>query len=330
MMQGKSSIVNNFGIQETTKHTRWLFSMLGIWFLISKDPLTLQQKLFSIMMLIFCQSIYLIVLIPGLHYCILSSEDIKMKIAYAGPTGYTLSCFLKIYAIIFSRNEIKKCIELMEYKWQEIDNERDNKIMVRNTKQGIQTTIICGMLMYIGAVLYEMAMPFVPENIVAITSNSTRRSLMHPVSRVLFDSRSSPAYELLYCSHIILGVFVCTASVLACNLGAMFVSHLCAQIQIIISRIENLIDTNNEKNSSLQTQIKVIIDFHNKAINFTNHIEEVLSNICLIEMIASCALICLDEYYCILVSIIFYKFKTSVFSHIIHSIKLNRLGEIMN
>nr|QNL14952.1 olfactory receptor 8 [Aulacocentrum confusum] len=295
------SIKNEIGIQKTTKHTRWLFSILGMWFIISKDSTSFCENILSVIIIIFWQSILLFVIIPVLYYSLYHEKDIKIKIALAGPTGVAVSCLLKYYATLYQRNRIKQCIDIVKYNWSKICNRKDQEIMMKNTKKGATVTVLCATFMYVGGITHQIIVPFLPGTMLSELSNSTDRPLVYPVYHVLFNSQISPIYEFIYFSHIFLAVIVCTMFVGACNLGAVFITHLCGQIEILISKLNSLIGSENKKqnNKDLNKKMKMLIHLHNDTIDFTSNIEGILYEICLIEMVASSIIICLDEYYVI-------------------------------
>lgn len=259
-----SDALNKYAITQM----RWLFTILGIWFLISKNT-TKSDKYLALIILIFNQALLAFVLIPSFCHIFYYERDIKIKMALFGPIGVVLSCALKYFAVIYRRHSIEICIEQIKMDWKEINCHTDKEIMIKNVKNGISITIFFATFMYIGGVSHQTFAPFLPGTIISLMRNSTNRPLIYPVYDMLFDSQKTPVYELIYLSHILTGIIVCTMAVGTCNLGAIFITHACGIIQLIILRIENLIDDdtdNNEKHKKINSRIKEIINLHNKVL----------------------------------------------------------------
>ncbi|CAL1689220.1 unnamed protein product [Lasius platythorax] len=86
----------------------------------------------------------------------------------------------------------------------------------------------------------------------------------------------------------------------ACGLAALFVTHACGQIEVIMSRLKDLVNGKNFKQSpNVHRRIAAIVKSHVRVIKFAAMVEEVLHEVCLVELTSSLCTICLLEYYCI-------------------------------
>ncbi|XP_028046089.1 odorant receptor 13a isoform X3 [Monomorium pharaonis] len=106
----------------------------------------------------------------------------------------------------------------------------------------------------------------------------------------------SPIYEIVYVAHCLCGYTTYSITVGACGLAAVFVTHACGQIHMILLQLEDLL---NGENSDIHQRIAIIVKDHVRVMRFSAVIEEILQEVCLVEFSSSVCTICLLEYYCI-------------------------------
>nr|AQN78487.1 olfactory receptor 85 [Meteorus pulchricornis] len=279
-----------------TKQTRWIFSLLGVWPMLTKNTKNIEKRLSLVIQLI-CQSFLFFIIIPAaiqLYWC---EKNMKIKLAYFGALGFTTACAVKYITIVYRRREIRECIEQIEKDWHEVVSEETNQIMLKNIKISQRMTIICGSFMYCGGVLHQTMIPFLPGSIVSIVDNSSRRLLVYPIYEVMFDDQITPTYEIMYLIHIVTGMIVCTIAIGSCHLSILFITHVSGQNQIMISKLKNLMNTRDETIENMNQCMREIIYFHHEIIKFSSNVEKCLREICLIAIFEALLIICLAEYY---------------------------------
>ncbi|XP_034944544.1 uncharacterized protein [Chelonus insularis] len=293
-----------FDSKLATKHTGWLFQSLGLWTIIT-EYFTFREKFLSMFAHVMCEFLMLIVIVPSFYYLFWTDEELKIKLAVFGPIGVTITCALKYYSVIYNRKNIRYCLKQIKRDWEKIENIKDRAIMIQNVNKGNNVTIIFAVFMFTGGISHQAAAPFLPGSLLSILKNSSERPLVFPVTIIssMFNTQRTPIYEIIYFLHILMGAVVCTMSVGTCNLGAILVTHVCGQIQIIISRLEKFVDRRSLQNSSLhKKKIAKIVDLHNNVIKFSSKIQNIMGEICLIEIVGATVIICVDEYYCLMFS----------------------------
>ncbi|XP_043282244.1 odorant receptor 4-like [Venturia canescens] len=189
-------------------------------------------------------------------------------------------------------------MEHLERDWMSIKSEKDREIMVRNVNVGRQLTMICALFMYTGGLSYHTVMPWWQGNEIN-EFNETIRPLVYPGYDMFVDSQKSPVYEIIFYTHCFASFVMYTITTTACNLAATFVAHACAQIQIIMSRLETLYENIDEADKLPEHRLGLVIESHVRVLRFTSMIEMLLREICLVEVVASSIIICLLEYYCL-------------------------------
>nr|UEN71195.1 olfactory receptor 12 [Gregopimpla kuwanae] len=288
-----------FDLKNAIIHTRWFLTFLGIWpYVISKPSRT--EKYISKFLLPFCSISMIVLVIPILTYVILQDVDRLDLLILLGPISFQTTNIVKHFVLVFRSGSIKLCIEHMENDWRNIVSQNDRDIMIRNLRVGHGLTMMCTICMYSGAISYHTIMPLWSGNTIN-EMNETVRPLAYPGTDLFVDLRSGFNYEIVFCSNCLSAFFHFTVVTAICNIAAIFVSHACGQIQIVISRLENLVDDDNgidDDKNDVEERIAFIIRCHVRVLRFSAIIDEVLQEICLMEVGASTLIICMLEYYC--------------------------------
>nr|UEN71263.1 olfactory receptor 80 [Gregopimpla kuwanae] len=216
-----------------------------------------------------------------------------------GPLSFYIAHFLKLACIVFRCKTIKLCMDHVENDWMRIESENDREIMTSNVRVGRGLTILFGAFIYGSGMAYHAIMPLWSGSTIN-ELNQTVRPLVYPGYDIFVESQMSPTYEIIFCTTCVSAFVVYTVTTAACNIAAIFVTHACGQIQIVMSRLESLVDgiDGNGNSRKIQGRISFIIKCHVRVLRLTSNIEVVLREICLVEVVASSMIICLQEYYC--------------------------------
>ena len=156
--------------------------------------------------------------------------------------------------------------------------------MLKYGKIGRGLIVYCAVFLYCGNLFYITILQY------AIGSqldddNRTIRILIFPMYSGLLDVQNSPIYEITYilqslCSFIINAV-ICGC----CGLAALFSTHACGQIDVIISQLNDLVDGKfSKKNCTSNTRLMEIVQRHTKIIKYkhggkVNHCLSLIKNI---------------------------------------------------
>lgn len=133
--------------------------------------------------------------------------------------------------------------------------------MLKYATIGRNLTIIGASFMYTAGIIYYMILiPFFSENKI---NNQTIRPLVYPTYSEFRQSQISPIYEIVYVAHCMCGYTIYSITAGACGLAALFVTHACGQIQVIESRLEDLL---NGKSSDIHQRIAAIVKDHVRII----------------------------------------------------------------
>ncbi|XP_014475027.1 PREDICTED: uncharacterized protein LOC106744620 [Dinoponera quadriceps] len=278
---------------------RWILKPIGIWHFVHRRS-SQNERLLSTTLIFMCVSVLCFVLVPSGPYVLFREKDTYVKVKLFGPIGFCLTsavkyCFLGMYGTAIGR-----CIGHVEDDWRVVWDADHRKMMLKNALLGHRLTTLCVLFLYTGGLSYHTIMPLSAK--VKINNSFTIRPLVYPGYDQYFDSQASPAYEILFCMHCLSSIIQYSITTAACSLAAIFVTHACGQVQVLTMLLDDLVNgKRNDDNTTVEKRLRVITRHHVRVLRFTADVEEVLREICLMELVAATLIICLVEYYCMMV-----------------------------
>ncbi|THK33036.1 odorant receptor 82a-like [Diachasma alloeum] len=279
------------------QYTRWLLTVLGIWQLISNNVtrLTKVSSLFLIVLSIFAISF---VLIPLVMFALTRVKTLRGRFTFIGPVGFRISNLLKLLTMAYRADVIKECIDQIKSDWLEVIIENEREAMLKSVELGRSLTVICAVFMFSSGTFFHVGMPLLkPRKVNAL--NVTIRPHLYPGYDVFVDSQASPAYEIIFAAHCFCAAGGYTIVTAACNLAAVFVSHVSGQVEVIRLKLETLHGSGDREEADVSEQIASIVRCHVKILRFSGNIKTVLREICLVEILLSTVVICWLEFYCL-------------------------------
>lgn len=152
---------------------------------------------------------------------------------------------------------------LLATLWQ-VTFRSDRELMLKYATTGRNLTIIGVSFMYAAGIIYHFILPFCSEYKV---NNQTIRPLVYPTYSKFSQSQISPVYEIVYMAHCMCGYTIYSVTAGACGLAALFVTHACGQIQILVSRLEDLlVGERFEQSPNVHHRIVAIVQNHVQTI----------------------------------------------------------------
>lgn len=148
---------------------------------------------------------------------------------------------------------------LLSILWQ-VKFSSDRELMLEYANKGRKLSMISATSLYIAGFIYHTILPFCTEHKVG---NETIRPLVYPTYSKLGQTQLSPLYEIVYVLHCVCGYTMYTVTVGSCGLAAIFASHACGQIEVILSRLDDLPHgQNHERTPDVNQRIATIIKSH--------------------------------------------------------------------
>ena len=155
---------------------------------------------------------------------------------------------------------------------RQVKFQRDRKLMLKYGKIGRRLTMYSAVFMYCGGLsyvtLYAYVMQYAYESYVD-EFNRTIKMLLYPTYSALYDVQKSPVHEIMYLLQCMCEYVSDSVTAGACGLAALFVTHACGQIDVVMSRIEDLIDGKfSEEDSSLNVRLVEIVQHHIRTLKY--------------------------------------------------------------
>ncbi|XP_003393917.1 odorant receptor 67a-like [Bombus terrestris] len=279
---------------------RWLLKSIGVW------PISLcitpTEKINSIILTLISSFLISFLLVPCALCTLLDKTgDLDTKIKMIGPLSFCVMAAIKYYILVSRGAKIGKCIENIRSDWDRIHaqlRQEDREIMKENARIGRSLAIFCAGFMYSGGFFYTTVMPLCTER-TEIIDNETVRSQAFPIYRGLLDPRTSPSFEIVQLMQCLAGFVIYSVTVGACSLAAVFVMHVCGQFGILVKKLQRLVGSlEEEKNLNVHEQrLGDIVEHHLHILGFISQIEDLLNEICFVELIGCTMNICFLGYY---------------------------------
>ncbi|XP_012534747.1 odorant receptor 4 isoform X1 [Monomorium pharaonis] len=275
---------------------RWILKPIGIWHL-TYDRSSRRDKLLSFVLIFVCFSGLCFVLVPAGPYILFREKDVNIKVKLFGPVGFCLTAAIK-YCFLGARvSAIGRCVKHLESDWRAVQHQDHRRMMLRNSLVGRRLTTLCVIFLYTGGMSYHAIMPLSSRT--RTNGSFTSRPLVYPGYDLYVDSQASPAYETIFCMHCLSAIIQYSCTTAACSLAASFATHACGQVQILMTLLDDLVDGERTK-GTVEKRLSLIVRHHVRVLRFTADVEEVLREICLMELVAATLIICLLEYYCMM------------------------------
>ncbi|XP_011880384.1 PREDICTED: uncharacterized protein LOC105568918 [Vollenhovia emeryi] len=280
-------------IQYVFKLNNWILGSLGIW------PVAIRGigRHVSKIAIAICNLALSFAIVPCALHIVYDEKDLILRLKLSGLMAFCLTAMTKYCIFVIRRPKIQRCIEYVKTDWWQVTFRSDRELMLKYAATGRNLTIIGASFMYTAGIIYHLILPFFSEHKV---NNQTIRPLVYPTYSKFSQSQISPIYEIVYVAHCMCGYTIYSVTAGACGLAALFVTHACGQIQILLSRLEDLLAGGKfEPSPNVNHRIATIVRNHVRVIRFAAVMEEVLQEVCLVEFTSSVCTICLLEYYCI-------------------------------
>ncbi|XP_071558438.1 odorant receptor 4-like [Temnothorax nylanderi] len=276
--------------------SRFVFRLLGIWpYARTKSRL---PETFERLAVVLVSYILLICeLVPAILYMAVVQKETRGRLKVVATVIYTIMAMAKYGQLLFSRDRVRDCLAQVEDDWRDVES-RDRDVMIDKARTGRRLLIICAIFMYSSGVSFRTAIPLSRGKIVT-AQNVTIRHLPCPTYFVLFDVQLSPAYEIVFLMQFFSGFVKCTVTTAVCGLAGLFVMHICAQLEILMALMNNLVNEREFKNVN-ERLFATIVKHQIKTRNFLQLVQSTIQYTSLLEVIGCTIILCLIGYFVIM------------------------------
>ncbi|XP_076475395.1 odorant receptor 4-like [Bombus vancouverensis nearcticus] len=291
---GDDQLKNNHyqdDIHYTLQMCQWLLKLIGMWPLVNNHTSRLEQLLSVVVMIICFCSIFFIIL-PSGHHFFFVEKNLYMKVKMLGPVGFCVFATVKYSYLALKGAFLQRCIRQLKNDWKRVQDPSHREIMLKYAGISRKLITMCAVFIYTGGMSYHTVAQFLSTD--KTRENYTVRPLTYIGYDPFFDTQSSPTYEIVFFLHCFAAMIMYSITTVAYGLAAVFVTHVCGQIQIQIVRLQNLVESKD------RDLFAVIVRDHVETLRFSKNIEDALYQICLTEIVECTMNMCMLEYYCLM------------------------------
>ncbi|CAL7936635.1 unnamed protein product [Xylocopa violacea] len=282
-------------IRYSLQMCQWLLQSIGVWPLVYEGTSKLEHVI-SVIVMTACFTLLFFIIVPSGHYIFYVEKNLNMKVKLLGPVGFCLSSTMKYFYLNLKGGVFKRCIEHVKRDWQVVQDPNHRTIMLKYVAISRHLITVYAVFLYTGGMSYHTVMQFLSKE--RSKSNYTLKPLTYPGCDWFLDEQSSPTYEIVFLSHCLAAMVMYTVTTATYSLAAIFVTHICGQIQIQIARLQELVEKKKKANDADRDPLTVIVHDHVEILRFSEDAEEALRTICFIQLIESTMNMCMLEYYC--------------------------------
>lgn len=242
---------------------RWFLKPIGAWPSRANQPVNVAEKLLSRCIQLICHSLIAFTVVPCALY-ILFEPDVHLKLKAFGPMIHWLMGGVNYCFLLLRSYEIRKCVDHMRTDWRQVKDAHDRELMLRNAKFGRFVSSFCAIFMQGGVCSYSIITSFTPLTVQIGNATITMHQLPCPFYTELVDARYSPTNEIVLVLQLLSTFIVNTITVGACSLAAVFAMHACGQLNILMVKLDKLVDVSSakDKRDTTRQKLAAIVEHH--------------------------------------------------------------------
>lgn len=231
-------------IKYTTQLNHVICRLLGIW--PDAEP-SFFKNLKSFLLILSCFFLLGCELIPTILYVVFIEKRARVRLKLISSILFTIVAVLKYFSLVLSKNQMRNCLARVNNDWRNVVSASSRNSMIDKARTARRLLVLCGIFMYTSGLYFRTIVPLSKGKSVT-DQNITIRYLPCPSYFVLFNGQISPAYEIMFFIQFFSGFIKYTITVAICSLAALFVMHICGQLEILMALIDNLINETEENN----------------------------------------------------------------------------------
>ncbi|CAB0040974.1 unnamed protein product [Trichogramma brassicae] len=215
-------------------------------------------------------SLMLCLLVPHFTWTFFKAEDLRKLMKIIAAMVFSSLAVLKYWNMIFTKKEIRACLETMEDHYRLVESDEARQIMLKNARIGRLFTVAYLSLSYGGALPYHIIMPLLQPRVLRQSDNSSMIPLPYPSEYVFFIVEDPPLYQIVFVGQILISSIILTTNTGVYSLIACIVMHCCCLFEVTGHKLECLLDGRSYDKRGVQADLVKrlvdIVDYHNEAI----------------------------------------------------------------
>ncbi|XP_011684711.1 PREDICTED: uncharacterized protein LOC105448046 [Wasmannia auropunctata] len=276
---------------------RWFLKPIGAWPGSDTGGGSIAGRMLSRGIQFVCHSLIAFTVVPCALY-IIFEPDVHLKLKAFGPMIHWLMGGANYCSLLARSCKIRECVDHMRADWRYVGTTRDREVMLQNAKFGRFVSAFCAVFMQGGVCSYSIITTLTPATVRVGNATLTTHQLPCPFYTELVDTRYSPANEIVIVLQLLSTVIVNSVTVGACSLAAVFAMHACGQLNILMMRLDELVEAKSEHEVT-RRKLATIVEHHLRVLSFVSQIETVMHQICLVELLGCTTDLCMLGYYTI-------------------------------
>ncbi|CAL7936639.1 unnamed protein product [Xylocopa violacea] len=245
-------------IHYTMQMPQWLLKSIGVWPLVYKHTSRLEQ-LVSVFLMATCFFSLFFIIIPCSNFIFSIDKDIHTKVKLLGPVSFSMTSAMKYVYLGLKGPFFKNCIQHVERDWRIVQDPTYRATMLKYVTISRNLVIVCIIFLYTGGMSHHTIEQFLSKD--RNKGNNTVRPLAYPGYDAFLDVQSSPTYEIVFSIHCLAAMVTHTVATAAYSLAAIFVTHICGQVQIQITKLQNFVGMRKKLDDG-RDRLAVIVHDH--------------------------------------------------------------------
>lgn len=247
-------------MEYSVRHLRWLLRLLGVWPLVTANP-SAREKLIGTIVRPIAVFYSTLVLFPMFTEVAAQRAPREEMISLVAPLAYQAFNVMKHFFLLLRIKIISTSLRHMEHDWEQIDNDKDRKTMVKSIQQANQLAIMISISMYVGGTLHNFILPALADSYLN-ELNQTIRVLCFPGGDFFLDVQADVVFEIVFVTYWMSDMFVVTVSMSLFTLALILLRHSCGQIKILISNLGRLVDSDQEIDFPAENTVAPLVRHH--------------------------------------------------------------------
>ncbi|XP_018364321.1 PREDICTED: odorant receptor 22c-like [Trachymyrmex cornetzi] len=282
-------------IDYSLQFNQWILKPIGAWPQINASSSV--YKIIILLQIFICLSIIAVPTIPCLLYVLFEAENIQQKLNPMMPLINRFMSSMHYWVLLKRRDDIQKLIRHMETDWSLMQKIDERKVMLQHAKYGRFITIICGIMLQGGCLLFSFVQSIRTVTITIGNETFTTHTISCPIYSKIIDTRFTPMNEiaLILQNMIVILVSFCTAG--GCSLAAVFAIHACGQLNVLYVWLHELVQNQAKENDKAERKLAAIVEHHLRILSFISQVESITHKAAFVQLTGCTVIMSLLGYY---------------------------------
>ncbi|XP_017795933.1 PREDICTED: odorant receptor 4-like [Habropoda laboriosa] len=274
---------------------RWFLTPMGAWPRVTETSRA--QQLLAKLLRLTCHSLMISSIVPCILFILFEDTSLEERMKSIGPMSHFLMGELNYCCLLAKANDILYCVEQVKQDWRNVKKPVHRDLMLKNAKLGRSIACIAAFCMHTGVGSDEIVTGLRMSTFYVGNESYSMYPLPCTFYTKLMDTRFSPTNEIMFVLQCLSGFIVNSVTVGACGLGAVLAMHACGQLNVVMSKLDDLVDAKGQEERVAQRKLGFIVEHHLRTLSFIRNIENVMNLICLVELVGCTLNMCMLEYY---------------------------------